>query len=575
MTTARPAEASVPGVAPDARPSAAPETARWLRRWVALTVGLLTLVTVLTAFAEDMPASHRLAVPPAAAVMLAAWLVELSGVRWPRFGLIAANVLPNLWLALIHHGFANYLFLLLLVAWVGLVGSRAESAAAFALSLATVGVPTGLEAAGGQVPWSAWISLSAILLLVWLMALVLRRQERLVGELHRSRAEAERRSRELGMLLDVSRSVASTLEMQPLLDAVLDALGSVVDYTGAAIFTLNETGDTLSFAHLRGPASFRWEGVRPMRYAVEDLRPTWDRLCRDEPVVIPDVRGDTPDARSFRRPAGEDVLEATYAFIRSVLWVPLVVRGRIIGLLSITDPAPDAYSPRDASLAVAIARQAAVAMENARLHERARQAAVLEERQRLALELHDSVTQALYGVSLHAEAAGRALADGENDAVAASLREIRETTQEALGEMRLLLFELRPPLLEEHGLARALQSRLGAVEARAGLVTEFQGDGAERLPPETEQELYRLAQEALNNVLKHAHAGRVVVRLDVSADRATLEVADDGLGFEPSLRGGDGFGLPGMRERAERLGGILSVESAPGAGTRVRVEVPR
>ena len=190
MTTDRPAEASVPGVAPDARPSAAPETARWLRRWVALTVGLLTLVTVLTAFAEDMPASHRLAVPPAAAVMLAAWMVELSGVRWPRFGLIAANVLPNLWLALIHHGFANYLFLLLLVAWVGLVGSRAESAAAFALSLATVGVPTGLEAASGQVPWSAWFSLSAILLLVWLMALVLRRQERLVGELHRSRAEA-------------------------------------------------------------------------------------------------------------------------------------------------------------------------------------------------------------------------------------------------------------------------------------------------------------------------------------------------------------------------------------------------
>ena len=106
-------------------------------------------------------------------------------------------------------------------------------------------------------------------------------------------------------------------------------------------------------------------------------------------------------------------------------------------------------------------------------------------------------------------------------------------------------------------------------------MTEFRGEGEGRLRPEAEQELYRVAQEALNNVLKHAHASRVAVRLDVAADRATLEVADDGVGFEPSLRGGDGFGLPGMRERAQRLGGTLDIESAPGAGTRVRVEVPR
>jgi signal transduction histidine kinase len=575
MATVPPPEASVPIVAHDARSGAAPETARWLRRWVAVAVGLLTLVTVLTAFAEDMPASHRLAVPPAAAVMLAAWMVELSGVRWPRFGLIAANVLPNLWLAYIHHGFANYLFLLLLVAWVALVGSRAEGAAAFLLSLATVGVAAGSDADGGQLPWSAWISLSAILLLVWLMALVLRRQERLVAELRRSRAEAERRSHELGTLLDVSRSVASTLEMQPLLDAVLDALGSVVRSTGTAILTVDEARSRLTFAHWRGPASFTAEIARAVRYRIQDFGPVWERLCRDEPVVIADVRGETGEAAIFRRLVGESELDTAYGFIRSAMWVPLVVRGRMVGLLSITDPAPDAYGPRDASLALAIARQAAVAMENARLHERARQAAVLEERQRLARELHDSVTQALYGVSLYAEAAGRALADGESDAVTTNLREIRETTQEALGEMRLLLFDLRPPLLEEHGLARALRTRLGAVEARAGLVAELSGEGAERLPPETEQELYRLAQEALNNVVKHAHARRVAVRLDVSTDRAVLEVADDGIGFEPALRGGDGFGLPGMRERAERLGGRLQVESAPGAGTRVRAEVPR
>jgi signal transduction histidine kinase len=200
---------------------------------------------------------------------------------------------------------------------------------------------------------------------------------------------------------------------------------------------------------------------------------------------------------------------------------------------------------------------------------------VLEERPRLARELHDSVTQSLYGVALYTEAASRALADGEVDPVAANLEEIRETTQEALGEMRLLLYELRPPLLEEHGLAAALRTRLQSVETRAGLEVGFDCQGDQRLPVDQEQELYRLAQEALNNVLKHAHASRVQVRLDVASNPALLEVCDDGAGFEPSLRDGGGFGVRGMRERAERLGGTLRIESAPGDGTRVLVSVPR
>jgi signal transduction histidine kinase len=200
---------------------------------------------------------------------------------------------------------------------------------------------------------------------------------------------------------------------------------------------------------------------------------------------------------------------------------------------------------------------------------------VLEERQRLARELHDSVTQALYGISLYAEAAGRALADGDTGPVATNLQEIGETTRQALAETRLLLFELRPPLLEEQGLAAALRARLQAVEARAGLETAFDCHGEGRLALDKEQELYRLAQEALNNVLKHAHASRVEVRLDLASNPAMLEVCDDGAGFDPALGGGGGFGLPGMRERAERLGGTLQIESAPGAGTRVRVEVPR
>jgi signal transduction histidine kinase len=300
-----------------------------------------------------------------------------------------------------------------------------------------------------------------------------------------------------------------------------------------------------------------------------------DRLLRDEPIVIADIRGQSTEADAFRRLVGEDELDTTYAFIRSLMWVPLVVRGRIIGILSTANCVPGAFGDRQATLALAIARQAAVAIENARLHERVRHAAVLEERQRLARELHDSVTQALYGMALYAEAATRALAHGETEPAAANLRDIRETSQEALSEMRLLLFELRPPLLEEQGLAAALRTRLQAVEARAGLEVEFDCRGEERLSADVEQELCRIAQETLNNVLKHAHARHVAVRLDVSMDPAILEIADDGVPFEPALNGGAGYGLRGMRERAEQLGRTLHFESSPGTGTRVWVEVPR
>jgi signal transduction histidine kinase len=308
---------------------------------------------------------------------------------------------------------------------------------------------------------------------------------------------------------------------------------------------------------------------------VEEFGAVWDTLSRDEPVVIGDVQGDQPDARSARHLTGAAASESADGRIRSLMWVPLVVRGRIIGILSVAGSAPGRFDARDAVLALGIARQAAVAIENARLHERARQAAILEERQRLARELHDSVTQSLYGISLYAEAASRALADGETEPAAASVREISETTREALGETRLMLFELRPPLLEEQGLGAALRTRLEAVEARSGLEALFECRGDARLAPDREVELFRLSQEALNNVLKHAHAHRVQVHLDLEANPVLLDVADDGVGFDPTRHGAGGLGLPGMRERVERLGGTVRIESSPGAGTRVHVEVPR
>ena len=285
------------------------------------------------------------------------------------------------------------------------------------------------------------------------------------------------------------------------------------------------------------------------------------------------MRDDSREGRGFQEVVGgREAVESTFEFIRSCVFAPLVVKGRIIGVLSITRSRPHAFVPREAELAVAIARQAAVAIENARLYEQVRNLAIVEERQRLARELHDSVTQALYGVTLYTEAAIRQLAAGDAETVREHLRDVRQTAKEALGEMRLLLFELRPPLLEEHGLAAALRARLAGIEARSGLVTEAQIDESVRLPAAVEQDLYRIAQEALNNVLKHARASRVGVELMEVDGRVRLEVADDGVGFEPAGASG-GLGLSGIRERVDRLGATLQVESGPGDGTRIVVEV--
>jgi two-component system sensor histidine kinase ChiS len=208
------------------------------------------------------------------------------------------------------------------------------------------------------------------------------------------------------------------------------------------------------------------------------------------------------------------------------------------------------------------------------------EAAVLGERNRLARELHDSVTQSMYGMMLYAEAVSQLLAAGDDqrDAVTGLLQELRETAQEALAEMRLLIFELRPPILQEEGLASALQARLEAVEGRAGLETSFDAEADKdhpmeiRLSSEIEEGLYRIAQEALNNVLKHAHAGHVAVSLCQDQEAVTLEIADDGIGFDRTeARGGGGMGLGGMEERAAAIGARLEIESAAGSGTTVRV----
>lgn len=300
----------------------------------------------------------------------------------------------------------------------------------------------------------------------------------------------------------------------------------------------------------------------------------------EDPVIIPLSGPWTGEAVRTGEPqmvndmTGENSLPE-WKRLTSLLSAPLKVAGSAMGALNVVNK-PGGFTPEDQRIISLFADQAAIAIQNARLRQQGERLAVVEERQRLSRDLHDSVTQSIFGVTLYGEAIADQLAAGKVDRASEFVEKLRSTAQESLREMRLLVFELRPPVLEQEGLVAALQARLDSVETRGGLTVKLEAEGCPSLPPSVEQELYRLAQEALNNVLKHSEARRVEVDLTlVDGGKVRLEIRDDGRGFDlEAARLKGGMGLLGMEERARRLGGVLRVESAPERGSSVTVEVP-
>jgi signal transduction histidine kinase len=255
-----------------------------------------------------------------------------------------------------------------------------------------------------------------------------------------------------------------------------------------------------------------------------------------------------------------------------LLVVPLRNKGKIIGTLTIFNKSRQ-FSDEDLRIVGRFTDPAAIAIENARLYQQVERVAIIEERNRLARELHDSVTQSLYAVTLYAEAATRLLSSGDLSGANDNLKALSQTAQEAVKEMRLLIFELRPPVLEKEGLVAAIQARMEAVEGRAGLKTELVVNLHDRLTPEIEETYYRIIQEALNNILKHSQAQKVSLTLIQESDRVILEIIDDGVGFDlASVNEKGGFGLKSMSERAEKYNCKLKINSAPGKGTHIHME---
>jgi signal transduction histidine kinase len=260
--------------------------------------------------------------------------------------------------------------------------------------------------------------------------------------------------------------------------------------------------------------------------------------------------------------------------MRSFLGVPIATREGVIGAFYLTEKlgAPD-FTDEDQDLIELLAAHAAIAITNARLYEESRELSVLAERNRLARELHDAVSQKLFSLVYTAEAADTLL-ERDGSAAREQVARLRTLAQEALDELRSLVFELRPPELERDGLCAALRKHVDVLRRLQPARIELDIDAEIERDPARDRELLRIAQEALNNAIRHARASRVTLRLHCDNGTVLLEVADDGVGFDPQARElrAAHLGLTSMEERAQRLGARLAIDSAPGAGTTVRVE---
>jgi signal transduction histidine kinase len=364
----------------------------------------------------------------------------------------------------------------------------------------------------------------------------------------------------LAALYDVTAVASASRDLATILDHALDRIVAVLESEAATIHLVEGTPAVLHLAAARGlPAAVPAQGD-----PVQRAPPLGGALLRRRHhLVVADMAADRRTAR-----ASDVYLSHTYA------GVPIRAKGQPLGVLSVIRDRGRPFTVDDARLLAATGDQLGVAVAHARLVAEVQNKAALEERQRLAHDLHDSVTQSLYSLTLLAEAARRVMGTDQQHQVAEYVTRLGEAAQQPLKEMRLLLYELRPLALQREGLVGAVQQRLDAVEKRAGVETHLLVEGRPDLPVPVEVELYHIIQEALNNAMKHAAARRVTVHIRAESTRVEVTVTDDGRGFDPHGVGdGGGLGLASMRARVERLGSALTIRSQPGEGTTVAVRV--
>jgi two-component system nitrate/nitrite sensor histidine kinase NarX len=368
---------------------------------------------------------------------------------------------------------------------------------------------------------------------------------------------------EQATLLEISHTLASTLELQPGL--ILDQLREIIEYTNGGIFALQDS--SLVSLAIRGTPQL--EQSPPFHIHLQGPEILPKLFNEHKPIRIDSLWSDNPQAQFLRSLFLGDaalLLEGMHSW----MWVPLAVRGRIIGGVGVADSRKSYFSAHDADLALRVANQAAIAMINAELYGHAQELAVVEERQRLARNLHDAVNQSLFSAGLIAEVLPR-LWERDQEEARTALEDLRRLTRGAQAEMRALLAELRPSTLTDADLGDLLRLLGNAHSGRTNTPVIVNTLINITLPAQVQVVFYRVCQEALFNIAKHSKASQVDITLKQKGSMIELSIRDNGQGFNLDKIIPGHYGLKMMRERAEAVGAELIVTSLPGKGTKLTI----
>lgn len=361
------------------------------------------------------------------------------------------------------------------------------------------------------------------------------------------------RTKELATLYDIASIITKPLEISVMLQQVLESIMKALEGSAGVVMLLDDSSNLKIFSSKNLPSCFEIENLSIFQTIIDQRAH----------LLIPDWRK-------------ENIHIIDSEFVKlfpSFIGIPIQIENQFFGVLSLFSSRPFTFGKHDISLLSSAADHISIALQNAKLREQAQEAIVIEERQRLARELHDSISQLLYSQVLFADAGLKLSQKNKHDLAVHYMKRLAEISTQAFKEMRLMIYALRPSVLESEGLVGALQHRLVTVENRAGISTKLTAKESLKLTANVEDGLFRIAQEALNNILKHASATFVQVNLLEEDSSIRLEVIDNGAGFDSELVV-EGIGFCSQRERVKQLGGTLTIQSQPGQGTRVIACVP-
>jgi len=385
-----------------------------------------------------------------------------------------------------------------------------------------------------------------------------------ITDFRRAEESLKQRNRELELLNRAARVFTSSLDLSQVLAGVLEEVRSALEVAACSVWLIDRETNEARCQHAVGPGAEIARGWRlsPGKGLVGHV------AVSGESLIVPDAE---TALRGFN-----EIDQLTGVRLRSFLTVPIQAKGEVVGVIQVVDTEPDRFNPTHLRLVESLASSAAIAIENARLHAQVRELAAEQERQRLARELHDTVTQSLYGIGMVAQTSLKLLdQEGSDSPVRGLVEQIRAASHIALAEMREQLYDLHPSALAEKKLVEALLQHGDALSSKYALSIEIKGDSELSLSMPQLETLYYIAREALWNVVKHAGATHADVLVRTEDDWIVLTVADDGNGFDPScLELEETVGLRIMEERVSLVGGTFQLQSDPKRGTQVTVRIP-